>query len=234
VIRALLVDDEAPARSELAYLLAAHRDVVVVGEAASAGEALELAQRAVYDVVFLDVEMPGLTGVQAAPLVRERADPPAIVFVTAHAEYAVDAFAVEAFDYLLKPVDPPRLARVIERLRKRTRENAVPVEKIPVVAAGGTELLDYDQVHYVHAEGDYSRVYTYDRSYLSTSSLGELEEKLGPRFARIHRSHLVNLAKVSTVRRASDRFRLQLADAQKTELDVARRQSRLLREKLGL
>ena len=110
----------------------------------------------------------------------------------------------------------------------------MPVEKIPVVAAGRTELLDYDQVHYVQAEGDYSRVHTYDRSYLSTSSLGELEEKLGPRFARIHRSHLVNLAKVSGVRRAADRFRLQLADAQKTELDVARRQSRLLREKLGL
>jgi len=234
VIRALLVDDEAPARSELAYLLGEHGDVVVVGEAASAGEALELAHNAVYDVVFLDIEMPGLTGVEAAPLVRERADPPAVVFVTAHAEYAVEAFAVEAFDYLLKPVDPQRLARVIERLRERTRENAVPVEKIPVVAAGRTELLDYDQVHYVQAEGDYSRVHTYDRSYLSTLSLGELEEKLGPRFARIHRSHLVNLAKVSGVRRASDRFRLQLADAEKTELDVARRQSRLLREKLGL
>lgn len=234
MIRALLVDDEAPARSELAYLLAAHGDVVVVGEAANAAQALEIAQQAVYDVVFLDVEMPGLTGVEAAPLVRERADPPAVVFVTAHAEYAVDAFAVEAFDYLLKPVDPQRLARVVERLRERTRENALPVEKIPVVAAGGSELLDFDQVHYIHAEGDYSRVHTYDRSYLSTSSLGELEEKLGPRFARIHRSHLVNLAKVSGVRRAADRFRLQLADAQKTELDVARRQSRLLREKLGL
>ena len=234
MIRALLVDDEAPARSELEYLLAAHGDVVVVGEAANAAQALEIAQQAVYDVVFLDVEMPGLTGVEAAPLVRERADPPAVVFVTAHAEYAVDAFAVEAFDYLLKPVDPQRLARVVERLRERTRENALPVEKIPVVAAGGSELLDFDQVHYIHAEGDYSRVHTYDRSYLSTSSLGELEEKLGPRFARIHRSHLVNLAKVSGVRRAADRFRLQLADAQKTELDVARRQSRLLREKLGL
>ena len=234
MIRALLVDDEAPARSELRYLLAAHPEVQVVGEAASAPEALELARDLRYDVVFLDVEMPGLTGVEAAPLVRARSDPPAVVFVTAHAEYAVDAFAVEAFDYVLKPVDPQRLARVVERLRERTRENALPVEKIPVVAAGGSELLDFDQVHYIQAEGDYSRVHTYDRSYLSTSSLGELEEKLGPRFARIHRSHLVNLAKVSGVRRAADRFRLQLADAQRTELDVARRQSRLLREKLGL
>jgi DNA-binding LytR/AlgR family response regulator len=155
--------------------------------------------------------------------------------VTAHAHYAVEAFAVEAFDYLLKPVDPDRLARVVERLRERTTENVAPVEKIPVVSGSRTELLDFDQVQYVQADGDYSRVHTYDRAYLCTISLGELEEKLGPRFARIHRSHLVNLAKVVGVRRAApDRFCLQLADAEKTELDVARRQSRQLRERLGL
>jgi DNA-binding LytR/AlgR family response regulator len=235
-IKALLVDDEAPARSELRYLLAAHRDVDVVGEAASAAEALDVARDLPPDVVFLDVEMPGLTGVEAAPLVRERAHPPAVVFVTAHERYAVDAFAVEAFDYLLKPVDPDRLARVVERLQERSVENDAPIEKVPVVARGGTELLDYDQVHYAQADGDYSRVHTYDRSYLCTASLGELEERLpAGRFARIHRSHLVNLSKVAGVRRAApDRFCLQLADAEHTELDVARRQSRQLRERLGL
>jgi DNA-binding LytR/AlgR family response regulator len=236
LIRALLVDDEAPARSELRYLLAQHDDISVVGEAASAGEAIALAHELRYDVVFCDVEMPGLTGVEATPLVRDRRDPPAIVFVTAHEQYAVEAFAVEAFDYLLKPVDPARLARVLDRLRERTRDTTAPVEKVPVVAGGGTELLDYDQIHYAQADGDYSRVHTYDRSYLCTASLGELEEKLpGGRFARIHRSYIVNLAKVAGVRRAApDRFRLQLADAEKTELDVARRQSRQLRERLGL
>ena len=179
--------------------------------------------------------MPGVSGLAAAPLVRERADPPAVVFVTAHAEYAVDAFAVEAFDYLLKPVDPERLARVVERLRERTRENALPGREDPGRRRGGTELLDVGQVHYVQADGDYSRVHTYDRSYLCTASLGELEERLGSRFARVHRSHLVNLAKVAAVRRAApDRIRLQLADAAKTELDVARRQSRQLRERLKL
>ncbi|HEU5363810.1 MAG TPA: LytTR family DNA-binding domain-containing protein [Gaiellaceae bacterium] len=233
-IRALIVDDEAPARSELRYLLAEHPGVEVVGEAASAAEAVQLARELRYDVVFLDVEMPGASGLDAAPQVRERRDPPAVVFVTAHAEYAVDAFAVEAFDYLLKPVDPDRLARVVERLRERTQENAAPVEKVAVVAVGGTELLDHDQIHFVQAEGDYSRVHTYDRAYLSTASLGELEERLGSRFARIHRSYLVNLAKVAGVRRTADRFRLQLADAERTELDVSRRQSREVRERLGL
>jgi len=197
VIAALIVDDEAPARDELRYLLGAHPDVVVVGEAPSPRAALELLGEAKPDVVFLDVEMPGATGLSLAPLVRERAAPPAVVFVTAHAEYAVDAFAVEAFDYLLKPVDP-------------------------------------DQIHYVQADGDYSRIHTYDRAYLCTSSLGALEERLGPRFARVHRSHVVNLAKVTGVRREPDKLRLQLADAERTELDVARRQARLLRDRLRI
>jgi two-component system, LytTR family, response regulator LytT len=233
-VRALIVDDEAPARSELRYLLQAHPDVEVVGEAASAAEAIALTRELPYDVVFLDVEMPGASGLETAPHIHERPEPPAIVFVTAHAEYAVDAFAVEAFDYLLKPVDPDRLSRVVERLHERSHENAVPVDKVPVVAGSGTELLDPDQIHYAHAEGDYSRVHTYDRAYLCTASLGELEERLGGRFARIHRSYLVNLAKVAAVRRASDRFRLQLGDAARTELDVSRRQSREVRERLGL
>jgi DNA-binding LytR/AlgR family response regulator len=190
-----------------------------------------------YDVVFLDVEMSGMTGIEAARLVRDRPDRPVIVFVTAHEEYAVDAFAVEAFDYLLKPVDPDRLARVIERLTRARRPAARPVEKVSVVGAGGSSvLLDYDVVHYVEADGDYSRVHTYDRSYLCTSSLGELEDVLpSSRFARIHRSYLVNLAKVAAVRRAGqDRLRLALDDAEQTELDVARRQSRALRERLRL
>ena len=233
-MRALIVDDEEPARSELRHLLGAY-DGIAVDDAASAAEGL--ARAGPYDAVFLDVEMPGLTGVEAAALVRDRADPPAIVFVTAHAEYAVDAFAVEAFDYLLKPVDPDRLARVVERLRERTVESAAPpLERIAVVAAGGSELLDPDEIHFVQADGDYARVHTYDRSYLATATLGELTERLaGARFARIHRSYLVNLAKVAGIRRGSnDRFRVQLADAEKTELDVARRQSREIRERLGL
>lgn len=231
MIRALVVDDEAPARSELRYLLAAHDDVEVVGEASSAAEALALAGAHASDVVFLDVELPGATGLQAAPLL-----PSAIVFVTAHAGYAVDAFAVEAFDYLLKPVDPERLARVLDRLRERSGESAVPAERIPVVAAGGTELLAVDEVHYVQADGDYARVHTYDRTLLCTTSLRELEERLPPaRFMRIHRSYLVNVEKVAAVRRTgSERLRLQLADASRTELDVARRQAHAVRERLRL
>lgn len=237
ILRALIVDDEAPARGELRYLLAAHPEVEVVGEAATAKEALALAASVRYDVVFLDVEMPGMTGLEAARLVLDRRERPAVVFVTAHERYAVEAFSVEAFDYLVKPVEPERLARVVERLTRARRRETPPLEKIAVVSAGGAKtLLDYDAIHWIEADGDYSRVHTYDRAFLATSSLRQLEESLpSARFARIHRSHIVNLAKVAAVRRAGpDRIRLALDDAQRTELDVARRQTRALRERLRL
>jgi DNA-binding LytR/AlgR family response regulator len=236
-VRALIVDDEEPARGELRYLLAAHPEVDVVGEAATAGEALALAGKVRYDVVFLDVELPGMTGLEVARLVLDPAEHPEVVFVTAHERYAVDAFAVEAFDYLVKPVEPERLARVVERLAQARKRRTPAVEKIAVVSAGGAQtLLDYDVVHWIEADGDYSRVHTYDRAYLSTSSLRELVELLpSSRFARVHRSHLVNLGKVAAVRRAGpDRLRLVLDDEGRTELDVARRQTRALRERLRL
>jgi DNA-binding LytR/AlgR family response regulator len=229
----IIVDDEAPARSELRHLLASHAGVEIVGEAASAAEAAEVA--AGCDAVFLDIELAGASGLEAAQLLSGDADPPAVVFVTAHAEYAVDAFALEAFDYLLKPVDPERLARVVARLAER-RPAAREPRKIPVVAGSRTELIDQDQVRYVQAEGDYCRVHTYDRSYLSTASLRELEAALpAERFLRVHRSYLVNLARVASVRRAgADRLRLALDDAQRTELDVARRQASRVRAALKL
>src|SRR5262249_4451201 len=154
-VKVVIVDDEAPARSELRHLLGAHPEIDVVGEAASAAEAVRAIPGC--DAVFLDVEMAGASGLDVARLLRGSARPPAVVFVTAHAEYAVDAFAVEAFDYLLKPVDPERLARVVARLGERTPRAPGP-RKIPVVGSGGgTELIDHDQVFYVQAEGDYSR-----------------------------------------------------------------------------
>jgi DNA-binding LytR/AlgR family response regulator len=232
-VKVVIVDDEAPARAELRHLLAAHPEVQVAGEAASATEAAS--SIAGCDAVFLDIELVGASGLDAARLLRAVARPPAVVFVTAHAEYAVDAFAVEAFDYLLKPVDPERLARVVARLAERRPQAAEP-RRIPVVAAGRTGFVDQDQVHYVRAEGDYSRVYTYERSYLSPASLRELEAALpAERFLRIHRSYLVNLAKVASVRRAgSDRLLLALDDGKRTELEVARRQAARARAALKL
>ncbi|MDX6562048.1 MAG: two-component system, LytTR family, response regulator, partial [Gaiellales bacterium] len=118
---ALIVDDEAPARAELRFLLERIEDVQVVGEAASVREALALAARLDYDVVFCDISMPELTGIDAAREIMSWPKRPYVVFVTAHQDYAVQAFSVDAFDYLLKPVAEDRLAQTVERLRSALR-----------------------------------------------------------------------------------------------------------------
>jgi two-component system, LytTR family, response regulator LytT len=233
-LRALIVDDEAPARSDLRHLLRGHPQIEVVGEAAGAREALQLATAVRYDVVFCDIEMADATGLEIAKLVHERPGNPALVFVTAYDRYAAAAFAVEAFDYLLKPFDPARLARIVSRLHDARKATASEVERVPVVSGDTTVLLEQDAIHFVRAEGDYTRIYTYDRSHLCTSPLHEIEEKLSAeRFVRIHRSYLVNLSKVAAVRRgAAGQLRLILGDQNATELDVARRQAKLVREAL--
>ena len=238
MIRALLVDDEAPARSELRYLLGAHAEVEVVGEAASArGGARRSRASSRYDVVFLDVEMPGLTGVDAAPLVRERARP-----------------AGRRLRHRARASTPSRRSRsrrstTCSSRSTRTGSRAsssgcasgrprtsLPVEKIPVVAGGGTELLDFDQVHYVQADGDYSRVHTYDRSYLCTASLGELEERLGRRASRASTARTSSTSARSPACAAPRRTGSACSSPTRTqtELDVARRQSRQLRERSAL
>ena len=231
-IRAFLIDDEPLALKRLARLLDATGLVEIVGRATDPERGYKQVAANEIDVLFLDIHMPGLSGFE----VVERLPPgPLVVFTTAYDQHAVQAFEANAFDYLLKPIDPERLARVVERLRAR-RPARRTARRIPVVAAAGTELIDEQQVHYVQAEGDYSRVHTFDRSHLSTVSLRELETTLSPdRFVRIHRSYLVNVAKVASVRRAGpDRIRLVLDDAARTDLDVARRQSARVRAALKL
>ncbi|MFZ3373575.1 MAG: response regulator, partial [Desulfitobacteriaceae bacterium] len=117
-LRALLVDDESPARKELRYLLQPFDDVQVVGEAANALEAMELINNLDYSVIFLDIDMPGINGIDLATQLREKTNPPAIIFTTAHEEYAFAAFAVNALDYLLKPIHTKRLEEAIIKVRQ--------------------------------------------------------------------------------------------------------------------
>jgi DNA-binding LytR/AlgR family response regulator len=237
---ALIVDDEAPARAELRFLLKRIGDVEVVGEAASVREALALAARLDYDVVFCDISMPELTGIDAAREIMSWPKRPHVVFVTAHQDYAVQAFSVDAFDYLLKPVAEERLAQTVERLRSALRgtpERARgELAKVAVTRRGETLLLDHDQVYFMLAEGDYARVATYDERYLSTQSLRELEDALPPAlFFRIHRSSIVNLQKVAALEQSSPgHWIVRLSDSDATQLEVARRQTRALKQHLGL
>jgi len=214
VIRALLVDDEPLARARLRQLLGAHPRVIVVGEAhdvPSAREAYRLL--APIQLVFLDLEMPGARGFTLLP---DLACP--VVLVTAHAEYAVQAFTAGANDYLLKPVAPDRLSLSLERLFGPN------THRFAVRDGAQTHFIDAGDIRRAAGAGDYTELYLADgRVLLSDERLRTWEQKLGSPFVRIHRSHLVAISTVRHVRRdASTRsYSVLLAGGQ--ELPVSRR-----------
>ena len=236
MLKALVVDDEAPARSELRYLLGEAGGVEVVGEAGNAVEALQLIKAIPYDVIFLDIQMPGLSGVQLAEVLSGLSRPPSIIFVTAHSEHAVKAFEVKATDYLVKPVEIERLRQAIGRLEPAAEQAPAKVERIPVEKAGKKLLINVSDILYVMAKDDYSYLYTSADRYLSTISLAQLEIKLEPvGFFRIHRRYLVNLARVKeVVPMYGGTLLLTLADDAATQIPVSRRRVPALKKALGL
>ncbi|MBN1193246.1 MAG: response regulator transcription factor [Coriobacteriia bacterium] len=235
MLKALLVDDEVPARSELRYLLGEAGGVEVVGEAGSANEALQLIRAIPYDVVFLDVNMPGLSGIELAEALTELTNPPAIVFVTAHSEHAVDAFAVAAVDYLVKPVEIQRLKTAVERLLPAV-EAPTRIDRIPVEKGGKKLLLQVADIFHVMARDDYSYIFTDGERFLSTLSLADLEQKLESQgFFRVHRRYLVNLAQIREVAPMyGGTMELTLKDSEQTHVPVSRRRAPALKRLLGL
>lgn len=233
--KALVVDDEAPARSELRYLLDEAGGVEVVGEASNASEAFQLIKAIPYDVIFLDIDMPGLSGVQLAELLAELERQPSIIFVTAHSEHAVKAFEVAATDYLVKPVELDRLRTAIARLAPAHQEEA-RVERIPVEKAGKKLLLQVEDIHYIMAKDDYSYLHTEGERYLSTISLAQLERRLEPSgFFRVHRRYLVNLSRVhEVVPMYGGTLLLTLNDREATQVPVSRRRVPALKKALGI
>jgi two-component system response regulator LytT len=236
MLKALVVDDEAPARSELRFLLGEAGGVEVVGEAGNAVEALQLIKAIPYDVIFLDIQMPGLSGVQLAEVLSGLSRPPSIIFVTAHGEHAVKAFEVKATDYLVKPVEIERLRQAIARLEPAAELAPAKVERIPVEKSGKKLLINVSDILYVMAKDDYSYLYTPADRYLSTISLAQLEIKLEPvGFFRIHRRYLVNLARVKeVVPMYGGTLLLTLADDAATQIPVSRRRVPALKKALGL
>jgi DNA-binding LytR/AlgR family response regulator len=239
--RALIVDDEPPARSELRFLLGRHPRIKVVGEATDADEALALAENLSYDVVFLDVSLPEMDGMEVAARLAEMAERPYVVFVTAYSEFAVKAFEVSAFDYLVKPVSERRidqtvakLLSVLDAIVRHEEEPPKKLERLAVSRGDKTVLLDLPQIYYFQAEGDYSRVFSRSGNFLASYSLKALEERLDPRsFFRCHRRYIVNLEQVGEiVSLPSNMYELRLRDERKTVLPLSRRQTRELRKRL--
>ena len=251
-LRALVVDDEAPARTDLAWLLEQEPGVVSVAAARDANEALRILQDTDVDVVFLDVRMPGLHGLDLARVLSRFAQPPQVVFVTAYEEHAVDAFELRACDYLLKPVRVERLRAALDRVRPLDDEDAQPVERaerregapsptrsrpgdplavLAVENAGRTRFVARTDVRYAEASGDYTRLHTADgQRHLVRIPLSRLEASWRDAgFFRIHRGFLVALPAVSEVR-TSTAGAAVVVDGH--DLPVSRRQAHGLKDAL--
>jgi len=202
---ALVIDDEAPALDELSYLLRTTFSITPVDAAQNSADALRCLQERPYDVVFIDVRMPGLNGIELGNVLRRFATPPAIIFVTAYEEYALRAFDVGACDYLLKPVSRARLHTALARALGRSPDqhdrapDDDPSAMIPVETAGRTRFIARDQVSWVEAEGDYVRLHTADGdTHLVRMPISHLEERWAAHgFIRIHRSYLVSFKRIT-------------------------------------
>jgi len=258
-IRALVVDDEQPARDELCFLLGQVGDVAIVGQAADGVEALRMAGELHPDVVFLDVQMPGLTGFEVARRLIEAELQTQLVFVTAFDQYAIEAFSVNAVDYVLKPIDADRLEQTLDRARRRVLSeqtarlplSSADLERVveAVQARQGRRdqlairvgerfiLVQADEVVHASLVDDAIQVITGTVSGTSNyRTLDELQARLDPSvFWRVHRSHLVNITKIKEiVPWFSRNYLLKMKDAKATEIPVSRSQTRRLREYLEL
>jgi DNA-binding LytR/AlgR family response regulator len=228
-LRLLVVDDERPALDELAFLLDRDERVGEVLTCDSGADALALLHELDVHAVFLDIAMPGLTGLDLAAALVRLPQPPAVVFVTAHAEHAVDAFDLDAVDYLLKPVREERVREAVRRIRDdgtpRSEDDSIAVE-----LGGVTRFVTRSEVRYVEAQGDYSRLHTAAGSHLVRLPISSLEQRWREAgFLRIHRSLLVALPHVQEIHEDDGRVAVVVAGRQ---LQVSRRHTPALREQL--
>jgi len=256
-IAAIIVDDEPLARQELAFLLKAHPDIQIVAEGRNGVEAYQLIKEHQPDLVFLDVAMPGQDGLGVVRKLLEKKGKikiPHVVFVTAYDQYAVQAFELNAIDYLPKPVDKARLAQSLERVRRLQEVPAAPTEameellralkarpqqqsKLLVRSANRLFLLDASDLIYATIQDGLITLVSKDMEGQSNyRTLEELQAHLDPAlFWRVHRSYLVNINHVKeVVPWFKSSYQLRMSDRKNTEIPVSRAQTRRLRELLKL
>jgi len=245
MLRVLIVDDETLARSRLRTLLGDCKAPAasVEGEAANATQAIELLRRQPYDLALLDIHMPGADGLTLAQTLRTLPHPPAVVFVTAHAEHAVRAFELEAMDYLTKPVRLERLQQALQKVDRLLRNHpdagaaASPEEVLLIQERGRTERVPLSEVLYFKAELKYITVRTPAKTYILDGALSELEEKYAARFMRVHRNALVARRAVRALEKHYDPeegegWAVRLSGADEL-LSVSRRQLAAVREAIA-
>lgn len=234
-----MLDDEPHARDEISFLLDGDPRIASVRCASSGASALKLLSNEPFDVLFCDIKMPGLNGLELARVVTQFSSPPSIVFITAYDDHAVDAFGLQAVDYVMKPVRAERLRKAVRRAAAVRRGHAEPAEPepadevIPVELGGITRFVRRSQIRYVEAEGDYVRLYTDDgEQHLIRATLNVLEERWSAAgFVRTHRSLLVRLDRVDEMIRSADGHTTLRVGAD--ELAVSRRHYRDVRDRLA-
>lgn len=253
-LRVLVVDDETPARSELKYLLEKTGKVNVIGEADSGRQAIKLNWDLNPEAVFLDIKMPGQDGFAVAEaILAGDGQPPFFVFATAFDSYALQAFEVSAVDYILKPFQEERVAQTVERLLSlragfKQIELAMNLQallekvkdkqelaRVPVDTNGRIILLPIEDICFAYCRDKDVLIRTKNEEYHVRSTLAELEERLGPRFFRVHKGYLVNIDHVAEVIPwFHGSYLLVVKDLKHTEIPVSRRQAPVLWERLGL
>ena len=255
-IRTLIVDDERPAREELSFLLKGFPEINVVGQAKNGVEGVQMVRGKSPQVVFLDVQMPGLDGLGVVRRLIEKKIPlPLFVFVTAFDSYAVQAFEVNALDYLLKPIAKPRLVKAIERIRRFLESNESTQEKLDrlvrlaqegppsprpklmVKNAGHMLLISSDDLMFATIQDGLISIHTRDLEGQSNCrTIEELQKNLAsPNFWRVHRSYLVNIDCIKEVIPwFKSTYQLRMDDRKQTEIPVSRAQTRKLRELFNL
>jgi len=257
-LKALIVDDEYPARQELRFALSGFEEIEIVGEATNAQEALALIRALDYQVLFLDISMPGMSGLELGAAIQELPQKPYIIFVTAYDEYAVSAFEVNAVDYILKPVEPKRLKKAIDKVVRLIREpvaeggNGIPggktapavmdtfgqfrIDRIPAEKNGKTVLVNEADIVYAFTEMDSVFIKTYADKLVTRYTLKDLAARLNPQvFFRTHRCYVVNLRKVKEIIPFfNGTLNLVVEDKEHSEVPVSRAQAKKLRKILGI
>lgn len=249
MIRTLIVDDEAPARRRLRHVLGDEPDVEIVGECRDGPDAVAAIRHDSPDVVFLDVRMPEMSGFDVLEAVGVEAVP-VVVFVTAHGEYAVEAFDARALDYLLKPFSRARFAETMQRVREALGEDALRrrlarelralldeeagERRLVIRAADRVVFLEESEIDRIEGAGNYIRIHAGDRSYLYRETLKGILNRLDPdRFLRVHRSHIVRLDGIREMRQVSHgEFELRLENG--ALIPATRTYAPELRRRFGL
>jgi two-component system LytT family response regulator len=202
-MKCIIIDDEYPARMELRYFIEKYEELEIVGEFEDSISALSFFEQNSVDIIFLDINMPNMNGMVLAKLISKFETKPQIIFITAYGEYAVDAFSIKAFDYILKPYSEERIIKTLDSLIEKSRVEKPKEEKsinrLTLWKGEKMYVLSLDEIYIFEACDRETKVYAKGEIYFSKQKISNLEEELPDMFFRTHRSYIVNINKIKEI-----------------------------------